>query len=57
MSDFHKFKSSIIAKSLLFFALVCIFFVVIKVKVNYEDVGRVVHDGGKIRCSKFTVLT
>jgi hypothetical protein len=30
---------------------------VIKVKVNYEDVGRVVHNGGKIRCKKFTVLT
>ena len=39
MSDFHKFKSSIIAKSLLFFALVCIFFVVIKVKVNLIGLG------------------
>ena len=29
---------------------------VIKVKVNYSDVGRVVHDGGKIRCFKFTTL-
>ena len=29
---------------------------VIKVKVKYEDVARVVHSGGKIRCFKFTVL-
>ena len=29
---------------------------VVKVKINYEDVGRVVHDGGKIRCSKMTIL-
>lgn len=29
---------------------------IIKVKVNYEDVGRVVHDGGKIRVRKLTVL-
>ena len=29
---------------------------VVKVKVNYEDVGRVVHDGGKIRCKKITIL-
>ena len=29
---------------------------VVKVKVNYEDVGRVVHQGGKIRCRKLTVL-
>ena len=29
---------------------------VVKVKVNYEDVGRVVHDGGKIRCFKIEVL-
>ena len=29
---------------------------VVKVKVNYEDVGRVVHNGGKIRCKKITVL-
>jgi hypothetical protein len=29
---------------------------VVKVKVNYEDVGRVVHDGGKIRCRKITIL-
>ena len=29
---------------------------IIKVKVNYEDVGRVVHQGGKIRCRKLTVL-
>jgi hypothetical protein len=24
--------------------------------VNYEDVGRVVHNGGKIRCKKITIL-
>ena len=29
---------------------------VVKVKVNYEDVGRVVHNGGKIRCRKLTVI-
>lgn len=29
---------------------------VVKVRVNYEDVGRVVHNGGKIRCRKITVL-
>jgi hypothetical protein len=29
---------------------------VIKIKVNYEDVGRVIHDGGKIRCKKITIL-
>ena len=29
---------------------------VVKVKVNYEDVGRVVHNGGKIRCFKIEVL-
>jgi hypothetical protein len=29
---------------------------VVKVKVNYSDVGRVVHNGGKIRCFKFTTL-
>ena len=29
---------------------------VIRVKVNYEDVGRVVHNGGKIRCLKLEVL-
>ena len=29
---------------------------VVKVKVNYEDVGRVVHNGGKIRCKKITIL-
>ena len=27
-----------------------------RVKVRYEDVGRVVHDGGKIRCFKLEVL-
>ena len=29
---------------------------VVKVKVGYEDVGRVVHDGGKIRCRRITIL-
>ena len=29
---------------------------VVRVKVNYEDVGRVVHNGGKIRCFKIKVL-
>ena len=29
---------------------------VVRVKVNYEDVGRVVHNGGKIRCFKIEIL-
>ena len=29
---------------------------VIKVKIYYEDVTAVVHNGGKIRCKKLTVL-
>ena len=29
---------------------------VVKVRIRYEDVGRVVHDGGKIRCRRLTVL-
>ena len=29
---------------------------VIRVKVRYEDVGRVVHNGGKIRCFKMEIL-
>ena len=29
---------------------------VIKVKIYYEDITAVVHDGGKIRCKKMTVL-
>ena len=29
---------------------------VVKVKVNYEDVGRIVHNNGKIRCRKITIL-
>jgi hypothetical protein len=29
---------------------------VVKVKVNYEDVGRIVHSNGKIRCRKITIL-
>ena len=30
--------------------------IIVKVKIKYEDVGRVVHNGGKIRCFKFEVL-
>ena len=29
---------------------------VVRVKIRYEDVGRVVHDGGKIRCFKMEIL-
>jgi len=29
---------------------------VIKVKINIADIGRIVHNGGKLRCSKFTIL-
>jgi hypothetical protein len=29
---------------------------VIKVKINVADIGRIVHDGGKLRCFKFTVI-
>ena len=29
---------------------------IVRVKIRYEDVGRVVHDGGKIRCSKMEIL-
>jgi hypothetical protein len=29
---------------------------VIKVKINVADIGRIVHNGGKLRCSKFTVI-
>lgn len=29
---------------------------VVKVKVNYEDVGSMVHNNGKIRCRKITIL-
>lgn len=29
---------------------------VVRVKIKYEDVGRIVHNGGKIRCFKFEVL-
>ena len=28
----------------------------IKVKINVADIGRIVHNGGKLRCSKFTVI-
>ena len=28
----------------------------VRVKVNYENVGRVVHGGGKIRCFKIEIL-
>ena len=29
---------------------------VTKCKVNYEDIGRIVHDGDKVRCFKITIL-
>lgn len=29
---------------------------VVRVKVNYKDIGRVVHNGGKIRCFKIKIL-
>ena len=29
---------------------------IVRVKVRYEDVGRVVHNGGKIRCFKMEIL-
>ena len=29
---------------------------VVRIKIRYEDVGRVVHNGGKIRCFKLEVL-
>ena len=29
---------------------------IVKIKIKYEDIGRIVHDGGKIRCFKFEVL-
>lgn len=29
---------------------------VVRVKVNYKDIGRVVHNGGKIRCFKIEIL-
>ena len=29
---------------------------VVKVKIYYKDVARVVHDGGKIRCNRLTVI-
>ena len=29
---------------------------IVKCKINYEDIGRIVHDGEKIRCFKITVL-
>jgi len=29
---------------------------IVKVKIYYKDVARVVHKGGKIRCTKLTVL-
>jgi hypothetical protein len=29
---------------------------VIKVKINVADIGRIVHNGGKLRCFKFTVI-
>ena len=29
---------------------------VVKCKINYEDIGRIVHDGEKVRCFKITIL-
>jgi hypothetical protein len=29
---------------------------IVKVKVKYEDVGRLVHNSNKIRCSKIEIL-
>ena len=29
---------------------------VVRVKIRYEDVGRIVHDGGKVRCFKMEIL-
>jgi len=28
----------------------------LKVKINIEDIGAIIHDGGKIRCFKFEVI-
>ena len=30
--------------------------IIVKCKVNYEDIGRIVHNGEKVRCFKITVL-
>ena len=30
--------------------------IIIKCKINYEDIGRIVHNGEKVRCFKITVL-
>ena len=30
--------------------------IIVKCKINYEDVGRIVHDGNKVRCFKITIL-
>ena len=29
---------------------------IVRVKIKYEDIGRIVHDGGKIRCFKFEII-
>ena len=29
---------------------------IVRVKIRYEDVGRIVHDGGKVRCFKMEIL-
>ena len=29
---------------------------IVKVKINIKDLGAIVHDGGKLRCSKITIL-
>ena len=30
--------------------------IIVKCKISYEDIGRIVHDGDKVRCFKITVL-
>jgi len=30
---------------------------VIKVKINIKDIGRIVHEGGKLRCFRFEVIS
>ena len=30
--------------------------IIVKCKINYEDIGRIVHDGEKVRCFKITIL-
>ena len=30
--------------------------IIVKCKISYEDIGRIVHDGDKVRCFKITIL-